>query len=73
MISGNYTNSSTIRKLFVQEKNVTRYIPFETSEILDYCFKYGKIVSGMECFEKELIYVLRRMSCQEIANLADVS
>ncbi len=73
MISGNYTNSSTIRKLFVQEKNVTRYIPFETSEILDYCFKYGKIVSGMECFEKELIYVLRRMSCQEIANLADVT
>lgn len=73
MISGNFSNSSTIRKLFLQEKNIKQFIPFETFDILNNCYKYGKIVSGMECFEKQLLYVLRRMSREEIANLAEVS
>ena len=55
------------------KKNVHYVVPYETYELLDKEINDGKIISSLSCFEKEIIYTLRRMTLSEIANLPDVS
>lgn len=48
-------------------------VPQSTYNILMENIKVGHIVPDLSTFEKQIIYNLRKMSIQEIANLADVS
>ena len=54
-------------------QNVHYVVPYETYELLDEQIKNKKIVKDLSVFEKEIIYTLRKMSTDEIANLPDVS
>ena len=48
-------------------------MPSDTYSILLENIRNGHIVEDLSIFEKEIIYVLRKMSIEEIANLPDVS
>lgn len=70
---GNYASSSAIRKMITNEDNIKPFVPDETYEILKNCINYGKVVLDLSAFEKQIIYMFRKMSIEEIANLPDVS
>lgn len=66
--------SSTAIRSFIQKgKNIHTLVPFETYELLEKQIQDGKIVPSLAVFEKEILYVLRRMTLPEIAALPDVS
>ena len=48
-------------------------MPYETYELLDEQIKSNKIIPDLSVFEKEIIYTLRKLTLQEIAELPDVS
>lgn len=48
-------------------------MPQSSISVLMDCVKSGHVVSDISCFEKEILYKLRTMSIDEIANLPDVS
>ena len=52
---------------------IQNLVPQCTYNILMENIKVGHIVPDLSTFEKQIIYNLRKMSIQEIANLADVS
>ena len=54
-------------------KNVHYVVPYETYELLDECIGSGKVIPDLKVFEKEIIYILRKMNLSEIALLPDVS
>jgi len=66
-------SATAIRTMVQNKKNVHYVVPYETYELLDKEINDGKIISSLSCFEKEIIYTLRRMTLSEIANLPDVS
>ncbi len=71
--SGKYASSSAIREKLSKEEEITSYVPCNTFDILENSIKYGKIVLSLSKFEKEIIYIFRRMTVSEIASLPDVS
>ncbi len=66
-------SSSTIRKYINKPDVLSQVVPESTFSILDEKLKHGQIVRSIACFEKEILYKLRTMSIEEIANLPDVS
>lgn len=42
-------------------------------DILEDAIKKGHYVKGLECYEKEIMFVLRNMTVAQIANLPDVN
>ena len=50
-----------------------RLLPISSYSVLKDNIKKGHIVNGITAFEKEILYNLRKMSIEEIANLPDVS
>ncbi len=70
---GNFASSTAIRELILKGKDFSPFVSPESYNILNNCIKFGKIVTGLSSFEKEIIYILRRMSTDEIAKLPDVS
>ncbi len=72
-INGSFASATAIRKLINDNKNIKGLLPKSSFEILNSNIKYGKLVNSIKIFEKEIIYTLRKMSVQEIANLQDVS
>ena len=73
--NGNMASSTAIRNMV---KNngfdiIKRLMPENNYSILLKNIKLGNIVPDLSVFEKEIIYLLRRMSVEEIANLPDVS
>ena len=48
-------------------------MPESSFDILEDCLKKGNIVRNLSAFDKEIIYMLRKMSTDEIAELPDVS
>lgn len=71
--SDGIASATAIRNLIQRKRKFHRTVPFETYEILEDRIKYGKIVPGLYKFEKEIIYLLRKMSLEEIAKIPDVS
>lgn len=77
--SNNFSNdiaSATAIRTLVKNKDfnkIENLVPYETYSILMENIKSGHIASDLDVFEKEIIYVLRKMSIEEIANLPDVS
>ena len=73
--SDNIASATAIRNL-VKNKDfdiIKNLLPSNTYSILIEDIKNGHIVEDLNIFEKEIIYVLRKMSIEEIANLPDVS
>lgn len=72
-IKNGIASATAIRNMIVEKKNFHSVVPFETYEILEKHMKSNQIVPSLKVFEKEIIYILRRMTITEIANLADVT
>lgn len=72
-IKNGVASASAIRTMITEKKNIHSVVPFETYEILEKFIKTNQIVPSLKVFEKEIIYILRRMTITEIANLADVT
>lgn len=77
--STNFSNdiaSATAIRSLIKNKSfeiIKTLVPSDTYSILIENIKNGHIVEDLSIFEKEIIYVLRKMSIEEIANLPDVS
>lgn len=72
-IKNGYASATAIRTMIQEKKNVHYVVPYESYEILDEKIASGKIVPSIKVFEKEIIYNLRKMTLDEIANLPDVT
>ena len=73
--SDDIASATAIRNL-VKNKDfdiIKNLVPNNTYSILLENIKNGNIVEDLNVFEKEIIYILRKMSIEEIANLPDVS
>lgn len=72
-IKNGFASSTAIRAMLEEKKNIHYVVPYETYELIDEKNKLGEIVPNLSTFEKEIIYTLRKMSVQEIAELPDIS
>lgn len=73
--SDDIASATAIRNL-VKNKDfdiIKNLVPNNTYSILLENIKNGHIVEDLNVFEKEIVYVFRKMSIEEIANLPDVS
>ena len=73
--SSDIASATAIRSL-IKNKSfeiIKTLVPSYTYSILLDNIRNGHIVEDLNVFEKEIIYVLRKMSIEEIANLPDVS
>ncbi len=68
-------SATAIRKFLARKEytDVRKVVPRSTYQILGEEIKKGKVNLSIKDFEKEIIYNLRKMSIEEIANLPDVS
>lgn len=66
-------SATAIRNLLKENKDVQKLIPTPSFNILSDNINHGKVINDISAFEKEIIYTLRKMSVQEIANLQDVT
>ena len=71
----NFASATAIRELIKNKDfdTIKTVMPLESYSILMNCINSGCFVSDLNIFEKEIIYVLRKMSIEEILNLPDVS
>ncbi len=74
-IVDDFASATAIRKMLIRREyeNLRKVIPKSTYQILGQEMKNGHIVLGLEKYEKEIIYTLRKMTIEEIADLPDVS
>lgn len=72
-IKNGITSSTGIREMLKEGKNIHQVVPFETYEMIEKIQKKGNIISSINIFENEIIYILRKMPLKDIANLPDVS
>ena len=71
-----YASATAIRNLCQSTDDITpiqRFVPEATFDILEENIKRGTFVKDLSIFDKQIIYTLRKMSTDEIANLPDVS
>lgn len=66
-------SATAIRNLLKNNEDVKKLMPTPAYNILLDNINHGKMVSNISLFEKEIIYTLRKMSLEEIANLQDVT
>lgn len=72
-ISNNIASATAIREMLLQKKSVKNLIPKTAYSILKEELGNGRFVLDVSQFEKQIIYKLRCMSIEEIANLPDVT
>ena len=70
-----FASATSIRRMLKTREfdDIRRAMPKSSYQILGQELKQGHYVIDLSCFEKEIIYTLRKMSQEEIANLPDVS
>ena len=75
LVSGNLASATAIRQHILEEnyKELPKVIPSNVQGILKNKIERGEIVEDLAVFENELLYTLRRMSIEEIAQIPDVS
>ena len=74
--SSRFASATAIRNMCKSTDDITplqRFLPEATFDILEENIKKGTFVKDISIFDKEIIYTLRKMSIEEIANLPDVS
>ena len=68
-----FATATAIRERLQNNKNIHRLVPYETYELIEEKLKKKDFLTNLSIFEKEIIYSLRRMTIEEIANLPDVT
>lgn len=70
-----FASATGVRKLIERKEyeNLRKVIPRSTYQILGQEARNGNIVLGLEKYEKEILYTLRKMTTAQIADLPDVS
>ncbi len=73
-IKNNFASATAVRKLIIANdfKKLKSVLPENSYALLEEQIKKGNIVKDLSCFDKEIIYNLRKMTTLEIANLPDV-
>lgn len=71
--SNNIASATAIREMLIQKKPVKDFMPNSSYTILREELGNGRYVLDISQFEKQIIYKLRCMSIEQIANLPDVS
>lgn len=74
-IDGNIVSAKAIREL-IKNKNIIdldNLMPKSSALILKDNLYCGHVVKGMETFEKEIIYTLRKIPTRDLRNIQDVS
>lgn len=72
---GNFASATAIRQMLISRNtnNLHKLVPESSYEILNNCISNGQYVASISQYEKEIIYILRKMSVEEIANIPDVT
>ena len=75
MIVDDFASATAIRKMIAarQFDDIRKVIPRSSYILLGQELKKGHYVLDLSKFQKEILYILRKMSIEEIANLPDVS
>ena len=70
-----FASATAIRKIALTNDvwSLRRAMPKSSFDIMYECLRSGKTVANLSKFEQTIIYNLRRMSLEEIADLPDVS
>lgn len=71
--SNNIASATAIRDMLLNKQSVRHLMPISSYSILKNELGSGRFVLSLAQFEKEIIYKLRMMSIEQIANLPDVS
>ncbi len=74
--SSRFASASAIRNICQSSLDISllqKFMPEASYNILDDSIKNGNIVKSLSDFDKVIIYTLRKMTTDEIANLPDVS
>ena len=71
----NFASATAIRKKIIDNtpSGISKLMPSSSYKILYNSIKKGHYVKDIKAFEKQILYVLRKMSLEEIKNLPDVS
>lgn len=74
-ISNNFASATAIRDLIKNNKFdiIKNVVPESTYSLLMNNIENNTIVTDLNIFEKEILYILRKMSIEEISNLPDIS
>ena len=74
-INDGFASGTAIRKMISEKKyfSLSHLMPEYSYNILNNNIRIGQYVPSLDIFEKEIIYNLRKMSLEEIAELADVT
>lgn len=74
-IIGEFASATAIRKSTNEGDflSADKAMPKVCYDILEEAIKKGHSVSGIQCYEKEILFVLRNMTVAEISKLPDVS
>ena len=75
-VNSRFASATAIRTLCQSIDDITplqKFIPESTFNILEENIKKGNYVKNISAFDKEIIFTLRKMSTNEIANLPGVS
>lgn len=74
-ITNNFASATAIRKKIIDNKpaGLSKLMPSNSYRILYNSIQKGHFVKDITSFEKEILYVLRKMSLKEIENLPDVT
>lgn len=70
-----YASATGIRELLKNKEysDVSKVVPRSTYQILGQQANSGRMILSLEKYQKEIIYALRKMTVEEIAELPDVS
>lgn len=74
-ITNNFASATAIRKKIIDNKpaGLSKLMPSNSYRVLYNSIQKGHFVKDIKAFEKEILYVLRKMSLKEIENLPDVA
>ena len=74
-VKNNFASATSIREMLIKNKlsKLPYVMPKETYKIFYDNFQKGHIIKDLSSFEKEIIFSLRKMTLDEIANIPDVS
>lgn len=74
-ITNNFASATAIRKKIIDNKpaGLSKIMPATSYSILYNSIKKGHYIKDINAYEKEILYILRKMSLKEIENLPDVS
>ena len=72
-VKNGIASATAIRTMVENKRSVKSVVPPESYEVLYNCIKEGKIIKNLSVYEKEILYILRKMTLKELRNLPDVS